>query len=80
MTMDKLLFLHQEIKHVLDVIGYFSDEERQKMMTSVANESYEELVKLLKKLYKIEREYFEFRLKDTQNTDEFIKTLKPAHD
>lgn len=78
--MDKLLFLHQEIKHVLDVIGYFSDDERHQMTASIANSSQEELVKLLKKLYKIERQYFEFRLKDAQNTEDFIQTLKPAHD
>jgi len=78
--MDKLLFLHREIKHVLDVIGYFSNDERRQMTARIANLSQQELVKLLKKLYKIERQYFEFRLKDTQNTEDFIQTLKPAHD
>lgn len=78
--MDKLLFLHREIKHVLEVIGYFSDDERRQMTASIANSSYEDLVKLLKKLYKVERQYFEFRLKDAQKTDKFLQTLKPAHD
>lgn len=78
--MDKIQFLHQEIKHTLDVIGYFSEDERKQMKDSIANYSYEELVNLLKKLYKVEREYFEFRLKDARSTEDFIKTLKPTHE
>lgn len=78
--MDKLQFLHQEIKHTISVIGYFSEEERQQMLNSIKDHSYEELVNLLKKLYKVEREYFEFRLKDARSTEEFLKTLKSAHD
>lgn len=73
-------FLQQEIEHTLTVIGYFSDDEIVQMMDSIKDSSYEELVKLLKKLYKVERQYFEFRLKDAKNTEEFIKTLKPTHD
>jgi hypothetical protein len=78
--MDKLEFLHQEIEHTLSVIGYFSADERQQMLDSIKDSSHEELVNLLKKLYKVEREYFEFRLKDAQHTEEFIQTLKKAHD
>ncbi len=49
-------------------------------MAAIKDSTYEELVKLLKKLYKVERQYFEFRLKDAQNTEKFLQTLKPAHD
>jgi len=78
--MDKLQALHQEIKHTLNIIGYFSDDERRQIMAAIKDSTYEELVKLLKKLYKVERQYFEFRLKDAQNTEKFLQTLKPAHD
>ena len=78
--MDKMKFIHQEIKHTLNIIGYFSDNERAQMLDSIKDSSYKELVKLLKKLYKVERQYFEFRLKDAKNTEEFLQTLKPTHE
>lgn len=73
--MDKTLFLHIEIKHVLEVLGFITPEERIKLMASIANLHYEGLVKLLKKLYKIETEYFEFINEDTQKNYEFLKSL-----
>jgi hypothetical protein len=73
--MDKTLFLHIEIKHVLEVLGFITPEDRMKLMAGVANLHYEGLVKLLKTLYKIETEYFEFINEDTQKNYEFLKSL-----
>jgi hypothetical protein len=78
--MDKLLFVHREIKHVLEILDYLSDDDRRKLMAVIANLTYDELVKILKTLYKVETEYLEFKLSDTKNTEEFLNKFKPAHE
>lgn len=78
--MDKLLFVHREIKHVLEVLDYLTSDDRRKLMAVIANLTYDELVKILKRLYKVETEYLEFKLKDTKDTEEFLKKLNPAHE
>lgn len=75
--MDKLLFLQIEIKHVLQVIHYITPDEKMKLMAIIANLPYDELVKILKTLYKVEKDYFEFLYQDAQKADELIKSLKP---
>lgn len=78
--MDKLLFLHREIKHVLEVLPFIMPDEATKLMASIANLNYEDLVKILKSLYKVERECFEYINQDTQNVDKFLASIKAIHD
>jgi DNA polymerase III gamma/tau subunit len=78
--MDKILFLHIEIKNVLEMFKFISKEDRIKLTAAIANETYENLLALLKTLYKIEREYFQFIHKDVVDTEKFLATLKSIHD
>lgn len=75
--MDKLLFLHIEIKHVLNVLHYITPEEKIQLMAAIGNLPYDELVKILKTLYKVEKDYFEYLHSDAQRADELIKSLQP---
>ena len=58
--MDKLLLLHIEIKHVLDLFDFVPKEDKIKMMAYIDNLDFENLLAVLKVLYKIEREYVRF--------------------
>ena len=73
--MDKMLFVQREIKHVLEVINFITPDERMKLMAIIDNLNYDDLVKILKTLYKVETEYFEFINQDTIKAEEFIKSL-----
>ncbi|MBN1494469.1 hypothetical protein JW911_01880 [Candidatus Peregrinibacteria bacterium] len=73
--MDKMLFVQREIKHVLEVLNFITPEERTKLMAIIDNLNYDDLVKILKTLYKVETEYFEFIYQDTLKAEEFIKSL-----
>jgi len=74
--MDKKTFLHSEIEHVLKVIDYISPEERSELLSRIQNFNAEELEKLLKTLYKVERRYLEFKLNDVKDTEKFLNTFK----
>lgn len=73
--MDKLLFLHIEIKHVLEILNFIPIEERRKLMATIANLHFEKLLAVLKVLYKIERDYFQFLHDDMIENDNIIKKL-----
>lgn len=77
--MDNILFLQKEIKYTLDMLP-FENNTRMELMASIANEPEENLLELLKVLYRIEREYLQMLYDDTIETDKFLQTLKPAHD
>jgi len=77
--MNKIEFLKSEIKHVLEVVKLFEDEDKAKYLEAAENLNEEELVKVLKMLYKIEQEYFEFIEQDTRNLDKLIKS-STAHE
>lgn len=78
--MDKLLFVHIEIKHILEILNFISDEERIKLLAAIDNLPFNSLVKILKILYKVEQEYFQFLHKDTLQLNSFVKSLKSAYD
>jgi hypothetical protein len=76
--MDQMLFIQKEIKHVLEVLNFISPDERIKLLAIIDNLPYDELVKILKTLYKVENEYFEFMYQDTQKVNELLKSLQQS--
>lgn len=78
--MDKKEFLQSEIKHVLDILKLFPPEEKAEYLEAASKLNEEELVKVLKILYKIEQEYFELVQNDTHHMEELLKSLKTAHE
>lgn len=74
--MDKLTFLQSEIEHVLKVIDYISPEERAELLSTIKDFNAKELEKLLKTLYKVERQYLEFKFNDIKDTEKFLNTFK----
>jgi len=76
--MDKQLFLHREIKHVLEVLKIVSKEERIKFMAMVDTLGFDDLLEVLKVLYKIEQDYFELNRKEIIETDQFLKSLQQS--
>jgi DNA polymerase III gamma/tau subunit len=58
--MNRLLFLHIEIKYVLEILDFIPKEDRIKLMAAIDNLDFENLLAVLKVLYKIEREYVRF--------------------
>jgi len=76
--MDQLLLLHREIKHILDLINLFSPKDKRELLAVIDNLNYDELVKLLKILYKVEREYIEFINDDTIKLEKMIKSLQES--
>lgn len=73
--MDKLLFVHIEIKHVLEVLDFIKKDDKRKLMAVIANLHFEKLLAVLKVLYRIERDYFQFMHDDIIETDNIIKKL-----
>lgn len=73
--MDKLLFVHTEIKHVLEVLDFIPRKEKIKLMAAIANLNFEKLLAILKVLYRIERDYFQFLHDDIVENDNIIKKL-----
>ncbi|MFC1600302.1 hypothetical protein ACFL3T_04710 [Patescibacteria group bacterium] len=74
--MDKKTFLQSEIEHVLKVIDYISPDERAELLSRIKDFKTEELEKLLKTLYKVERRYLEYKLNDVKDTEKFLNTFK----
>lgn len=68
--MDKLLFLHIEIKHVLDVLNFIDSDKKIELMAAIDNLPYEKLLEVLRNLYKIEREYFQILVEGSQEEKE----------
>ncbi len=77
--MNKQLFLQKEIKQILELLP-FDKKERMKLTAAIANESVQNLLELLKVLYRIEREYLQMLYDDTIETDKFLQTLNPTHE
>lgn len=77
--MDNKLFLQKEIKHTLEMLP-LDNETRRELIAAIANEPQENLLELLKVLYRIEREYLQMLYDDTIETDKFIQTLKKTHE
>jgi len=78
--MDKTLFVHREIKHILEILNFIPEKDRISMMSAIANLHFEDLVKILKTLYKVESEYLAFIERDNNQTEKFITTLQLKHD
>ena len=76
--MDQMLFVQKEIKHVLEVLNFISPVERTKLLAIIDNLPYDELVKILKTLYKVENEYFEYMYQDAQKVEELLKSLQKS--
>ncbi len=68
--MDRLLFIHIEIKHVLDILHFIEPNMKIKLMAAIDNLPYEKLLEVLKNLYKIEREYFQLLVEKPQEIKE----------
>ena len=78
--MDKILFIHREIKQILEFLNFIMPDERMRLMAAIDNLPFEGLVKILKTLYKVEREYLQFIEEDNRQTEKFITTLQLNHD
>ncbi|MFC1810364.1 hypothetical protein ACFLZH_02595 [Patescibacteria group bacterium] len=78
--MNKKEFLQSEIKHILDILKLFPPEENEQYLEAASKLNEEELVKVLKILYKVEQEYFELIQKDTHHMEDLLQSLKPAHE
>lgn len=78
--MDKKAFIHSEIKQILEVLTFVSNEDKASMIDAVKDLDLEGLVKILKTLYKVEREYLQFIEEDNRQTEKFITTLQLNHD
>ena len=76
--MDKQLFLHREIKHVLEVLKFVSKEERIKFMAMLDTLNVDKLLEVLKVLYKIEQDYFTLNHQEIIETDQFLKSLQQS--
>jgi hypothetical protein len=73
--MDKQLFIHREIKHVLEVLKFIPKEDRIKFMAMVDTLGFDDLLEVLKVLYKIEQDYLNLLNQDIVETDQFLKSL-----
>jgi len=78
--MDKKTFVHNEIKQILDILDFISIEDKNSMIDAIKDLDLEGLVKILKTLYKVEREYLQFIEQDNHQTEKFITTLQLNHD
>jgi hypothetical protein len=79
-NMDKKAFIHSEIKQILEILTFVSNEDKASMIDAVKDLDLEGLVKILKTLYKVEREYLQFIEEDNRQTEKFITTLQLNHD
>lgn len=78
--MTKKEFLQSEIKHLIDLLKFFKEEEKGQYSQAVDKMNEEELENLLKILYKLEQDYFELLKKDTQTMNDISNKLKSAHE
>ena len=79
-NMDKKTFVHSEIKQILDILEFISSKDKNSMINAIQDLDFEGLVKILKTLYKVEREYLQFLEEDNHQTEKFITTLQLNHD
>ena len=73
--MDKQLFIHREIKHVLEALKFIPKEDRIKFMAVVDTLGFDDLLEVLKVLYKIEQDYLNLLYEDIVETDKFLNSL-----
>lgn len=78
--MNKKEFLQSEIKHLIELLHFFKEEDKAQYIDAIDKMKEEELENLLKILYKLEQDYFELLKKDTQTMDSISDKLNTAHD
>jgi hypothetical protein len=78
--MNKKDFLQSEIKHLIESLNFFKEEDKAQYIEAIDKMKEEELENLLKILYKLEQDYFELLKKDTQTMDSISDKLNTAHD
>ncbi len=78
--MNKKEFLQSEIKHLIELLRFFKEEDKAQYIDAIDKMKEEELENLLKILYKLEQDYFELLKKDTQTMDSISDKLNTAHD
>jgi len=78
--MSKKEFLQSEIKHLIELLNFFKEEDKAQYSEAVDKMNEEELENLLKILYKLEQDYFELLKTDTQTMDEITNKLNTAHE
>lgn len=78
--MNKKEFLQSEIKHLIELLKFFKEEDKAQYVDAIDKMKEEELENLLKILYKLEQDYFELLKKDTQTMDSISDKLNTAHE
>ncbi len=78
--MNKKEFLQSEVKHIIELLNCFKDEDKEKYTEVLDDMNDNDLENLLKILYKLEQDYFELLKKDTQIMNEISYKLNPTHE
>ena len=73
--MDNIKFLQEEIEMVLNSFPALTKDKKEELMGQTKNLSEENLLELLKVLYKMRRDFINAEYKQVQANDEFIKSL-----
>lgn len=78
--MNKKDFLQSEVKHMIELLNCFKDEDKDKYTALLQDMNENDLENLLKILYKLEQDYFELLKKDTQTMNDISDKLNPTHE
>lgn len=78
--MDKIQFLKEEIELALDSFPTLEKATKAELMGMAKDLDEENLLELLKVLYKMRRDFIEAEYKQIKAGDEFIKSLNSKND
>lgn len=78
--MDKIQFLKEEIEMVLDSFPTLEKATKKDLVKQLDDFTEENLLELLKVLYKMRRDFIEAEYKEIKAGDEFIKSLNFKND
>jgi hypothetical protein len=78
--MDKIKFLKEEIEMVLNSFSMLEKAKKKELMGQLEDLSEENLLELLKVLYRMRRDFIEAEFEEVKANDEFIKSLNSKND
>lgn len=78
--MDKIKFLKEEVELVLDSFEGLNKDKKDELMIQTKNMTEENLLELLKNLYRMRRDFIQAEYDMVNAKDEYLKSLNTSNE